>query len=255
MNLQPIPQHIAIICDGNRRWARAHALQAFQGHEKAVQQVIEPLIDHAIVRGVKYLTFWIFSTENWDREKKEVQGLMDLFRSFFTRQIEDLHKKGVCMKMIGDITGFDTDIQEKIAWGVEKTKGNATITVSMAMNYGGRDEILRAMNRLFADILSGKISLDDGRNVDPSEREAHFHTTISRPIREKLFASYLDTAGIPDPDLIVRTSGEQRLSGYLMWEAEYAEFLFPAFHFPEFTPDRLDEAIAEYQKRQRRFGK
>jgi undecaprenyl diphosphate synthase len=232
-----VPTHIAIVCDGNRRWARAHGMEVFKGHEAAVNKVFEPLIDHAQERGIKYLTFWIFSTENWQRAPQEVDFLMNLFRSFYDRQVDELNKKNVRVQMIGDITGFAPDIQERIKNGTEKTKNNTGITVTMAMNYGGRDELRRAVTRIVADAQRAEEPLSP------------------QDISEELISSYLDTANMPDPDFVVRTSGEQRLSGYLLWQLEYAELWFPEFSFPEFTPEKLDEAIEEFERRQRRFGK
>jgi undecaprenyl diphosphate synthase len=230
-----VPQHIAIVCDGNRRWARGKGLPTFLGHKQAVDAVMEPLIDHAAARGVKYLTFWIFSTENWSRDKEEVEGLMNLFRMFFDDKVKSMDKKGVRFKMIGDITGFAVDIQDRILRGVADTAQNTRITVTLAMNYGGRDELIRTFKKIAAQVESGDLFATD--------------------ITEEIVGRHLDTAGVPDPDFVIRTSGEQRLSGYLLWQLEYAELYFPKFHFPEFTPERLDEAIEEFQQRHRRFGK
>jgi undecaprenyl diphosphate synthase len=230
-----IPQHIAIVCDGNRRWALGKGMPTFLGHKQAVDVVMEPLIDHAATRGVKYLTFWIFSTENWSRDKEEVEGLMNLFRMFFDDKVKSMDKKGVRFKMIGDIAGFAPDIQERIVRGIADTAQNTHITVTLAMNYGGRDELLRTIRKIATQVSSGEITASE--------------------ITEEVVAAHLDTAGVPDPDFVIRTSGEQRLSGYLLWQLEYAELYFPKFHFPEFTPERLDEAIEEFQHRQRRFGK
>ena len=230
-----VPVHLAIICDGNRRWARDHKLEVFQGHERAVNGVFEPLIDHAVKRGIKFLTFWIFGTDNWNRDPAEVEGLMNLFRSFFDRQVQELHAKGVRVNMIGDLSRFAPDIQERVRDGVAKTKRNSAITVTLAMNYGGRDEIIRAIKKMYRATKAGRLVIDD--------------------LTPDIFHQFLDTADLPDPELIVRTSGEQRLSGFMMWQMEYAEFWFPNFHFPEFTPERLDEAIVEFNRRKRRFGK
>ncbi len=225
------PSHVAIICDGNRTWARAHGLEAFLGHRQATQKVIEPLVDRAALRGIKYLTFWVFSTENWKRDKKEVGYLMDLFREFFDSQVQRLHEKNIRVIMIGDPSRLATDIQEKIKEGLELTKDNTGLIVVIAVNYGGHDELLRAVNKL----LSSKLA---GQEVTAAEIESN-----------------LDTKGIPDPDLIVRTSGQMRLSGFMSWQSAYSEFAFPKFGFPDFTPDRLDEVLKEFAARHRRFGK
>jgi undecaprenyl diphosphate synthase len=232
-----VPNHLAVICDGNRRWARNNKVEVLKGHEHAVNKVFEPLIDHATQRGIKYLTFWIFSTENWQRDKHEVEGLMNLFRGFFTRQIDELHAKGVRVNMIGNLGDFPKDIQQKISEGMKKTRNNKAVTVTLAMSYGGRDELTRAVKEIASEVAAGKLSADD--------------------VTQEIIGQHLDTAktDIPDPDFIVRTSGEQRMSGFMLWQIEYAEFYFPDFHFPEFTPQKLDEVIEEFSKRKRRFGK
>jgi undecaprenyl diphosphate synthase len=189
--------------------------------------VFEPLIDRAVEHGIKYLTFWVFSTENWKRDQQEIGALMSLFRELLGRQIKLLHEKGIRLKFIGDLEKFDKDIQENVQKGIELTKDNKNITVIFALNYGGRDELLRAVNKV----------IKSENNVDA-----------------EAFSSYLDTAGVPDPDFIIRTGGEQRLSGFLLWQSEYAELAFPDFYFPEFTPEKFDELLDEYLQRKRRFG-
>jgi undecaprenyl diphosphate synthase len=234
--------HLAIICDGNRRWARSHGLEVFKGHEKAVNEVFEPLIDYCLENQIPNLTFWIFSTENWKRDRREVSFLMNLFRSFFDKQVTALHQKGVRVNMIGDISGFSDDIQEKIIWGLKETKNNSKIVVTLAMNYGGRDEITRAVKRIVSQVQSNKIS--------------------ATQITKELISSSLDTAGahlenapiLPDPDLIVRTGSEQRLSGFMSWQHEYAELAFPKLAFPDLTPEQLELIINDYYSRNRRFG-
>jgi undecaprenyl diphosphate synthase len=230
-----IPQHVAIVCDGNRRWARSKGLPVFAGHKKAVDETFEVLIDQAIKRGVKYLTFWIFSTENWDRDKKEIEFLMNAFRRFFDEQIDKLNEKQVRFKMIGRREDFAEDIQERIEKGEEKTKDNQVITVTLAMSYGGRDELLRGIKKMAQEVRDDELAVDD--------------------IDRYIIAAHLDTAGMPDPDFIIRTSGEQRLSGFLLWQMEYAEFYFPEFSFPDFTAEKFDEALEEFSSRKRRFGK
>lgn len=236
-NESVVPKHLAIICDGNRRWAREHKLEVLKGHEHAANRVFEPLIERAIEHGIKYLTFWVFSTENWQRDRLEVEGLMNIARSFFTRKIDELHEKGIRLTMVGNLDGFPDDIQQKMREGMEKTKDNDVITVVLAMNYGGRDELMRAVQSVAKQVSAGKLSADD--------------------ISQETIEAHLDTAknDIPDPDLVVRTSGEQRMSGFMLWQIEYAEFYFPGFHFPDFTPEKLDEVVAEFSRRKRRFGK
>lgn len=223
------PQHIAIICDGNRRWAREHHLEVVLGHKKAVDDVFEPLVDRAAEHGVQFVTFWVFSTENWQREKHEVDALLQLFRNILDKNVDKLNKNGVKIRVIGDVLAFPQDIQDKLANAIEKTKNNQKITVVLALNYGGRDELVRAVNKISEDKRK-KISAED----------------ISRN---------LDTQDIPDPDYIIRTGGEQRLSGFMLWQSEYAELAFPEFYFPDFTPEKLDELLVEFEHRKRRFGK
>lgn len=233
--LGPIPTHIAVICDGNRRWAKAHGFEVFIGHKKAVHENFEELIDHSIKIGLKYLTFWIFSTENWDREKKEVDFLMNLFREIFDKRIDGWKQKGVRFNMIGDISGFDQDIQDRIIKAQEKTRDENKITVTLAMNYGGRDEITRTTQKIAQKVLEGSIK--------PEE------------ITGEIIEQHLDTADIPDPDCIVRTSGEQRMSGFMSWQQQYSEFIFVPYTFPDMHAKQLDEVILELNNRNRRFGK
>lgn len=227
MNNGVTPKHIAIIMDGNRRWARRHGLPVLAGHQKVADEVLEPLVEHAAKRGVKFITFWAFSTENWQRDKTEVEGIMRIFRHVIHKRWKRLHEKGVRVRTIGDISKFAPDIRDSLEKVMEQTKDNKKITAVFALNYGGRDEMLRAMRRI-----------DDAASVT-----------------EESFSALLDTAGIPDPDFIIRTGGEQRLSGFLLWQSEYSELYFPTFFMPEFTPERLDDALGEYERRARRFGK
>lgn len=226
-SLQKIPQHIAVIMDGNRRWARERGLASIEGHKKVAEEILEPLIEHAAKCGVKYMTFWAFSTENWNRSEAEITGIMSIFRHVIRKRWQRLHEKGVRIKVIGDVSHFPNDIQESLANVVEESKNNTRITTIFALNYGGRDEIVRAANKL----RGGEV------------------------ITEKLFEKNLDTTDIPDPEFVIRTGGDQRLSGFLLWQIEYAELAFPTWYMPEFTTTKLDELLDEYQKRQRRFGK
>lgn len=215
-----IPQHIGIIMDGNRRWAKKRGLAAIAGHAEAVDKTVENLIERAGELGVKYLTLWAFSTENWGREQEEVDGLMNLFRRALMTKVERFIAQGARLRLIGDMGRFAPDIQEGMKKAIAASEKNQKITVTFALNYGGRDEIKRAVDK-------------GGTN----------------------FEQYLDTAEMPDPDLIIRTGGEMRLSGFLMWSAAYSELYFTATLFPDFTPVELDKAIEEYQGRQRRYGK
>jgi undecaprenyl diphosphate synthase len=215
-----IPKHVAIIMDGNRRWAKAQGMNILSGHAYAMDEVVEKLIESAGELGIEYLTLWAFSTENWGREKDEVAGLMNLFRKALMTKVDTFIAKGARLKMLGDMTKFSPDIQDGMKQAMKKSETNTKITVAFALNYGGRDEIMRA--------------------VETGGTE---------------FEKHLDTAGMPDPDLIIRTGGEQRLSGFLMWQSAYSELYFTDTLFPDFDTDKLQEAVEEYQRRQRRFGK
>ena len=224
--MKHIPIHIAIIMDGNRRWARARGLPILEGHRRVADKILEPLIEHAAKRGVRYMTFWAFSTENWQRSAQEVRGIMAIFRHVIKKRWARLHEKGVRVRVIGDLSKFPADIKKALEDVIEQTKDNTTITAIFALNYGGRDEIIRAIKKVSPDALT-----------------------------PDTFSQLLDTSGVPDPELIIRTGGEQRLSGFLLWQSEYSELYFPSWYMPEFTPERLDEAVEEFQKRKRRFGR
>jgi len=225
-----VPDHVAIIMDGNRRWASKKGLGPVEGHKYAAEKAIEPIVERALDKGIKFLTFWAFSTENWRRDKEELEGLFKIFKRALKQKTDKLDDKGVKLQILGDITEFPKDIAQKVVEGVKKTAKNDKITVSFALNYGGRPELLRAVKKM----LKKKIS--------PKE------------LTEKTFSSYLDTAGMPDPDLIIRTGGEKRLSGLMPWQAIYAEIYFTKTLWPDFTPAKFDQALADYQKRTRRFG-
>lgn len=218
--------------DGNRRWAKERGIPTLAGHKKVADEVLEPLIEAAGKKGVKYLTFWAWSTENWHRTQEEVKGIMGIFRMVLKSKFERLHKKGARVKVIGDISCLDKDIRDSLTAIIEKTKNNTAITTIFAINYGGRDEIIRAIHKAGAKLSSDelqKLSKDD-------------------------FGQYLDTAGVPDPDLIVRTGGEERLSGFLLWQSEYSELYFPSWYMPDFTEERFEEVLEVYAKRKRNFG-
>lgn len=228
-----MPKHVAIVMDGNRRWARAHGLGAVNGHEHVVNKVIEPLVDRCIELGIPYITLWAFSTENWDRDKRELEGVMNLFRMAFEKKVEDLHKKGVRLQIVGEIDKFPKDIADQAKRWVEISKNNTTVTMSVALNYGGRDEIIRAIRKLIAQ----------NPGIDPAS------------IAEATFASYLDTSNLPDPDLIIRPGGQLRLSGFLPWQSVYSELYFSDVLMPDFGVAEFDKALEDFVARQRRFGK
>lgn len=225
-----VPAHVAIIMDGNRRWAAKRGLGPIEGHRVAAEEAIEPVVERAADLGVKYLTFWAFSTENWKRDRKEIQGLMKVFRDVIAKKLSRLHQKGVKLNFLGDLSKFPQDVTKRVLNGVKKTRANHRITVTFALNYGGRPEILRAVKKLVKD------------KVPP------------RKITETTFTKYLDTNGMPDPDLVIRTGGNLRLSGFLPWQSIYAELYFTPVLWPAFTPLEFEKAIASFQGRKRRFG-
>jgi undecaprenyl diphosphate synthase len=235
LDTNKIPLHVGIIMDGNRRWAKAKGLPAIAGHAYAVEKTVEALIERAGELGVGYLTMWAFSTENWGRAEEEVAGLMNLFRKAIETKAGKFIKKGARLRVIGDMSRFSPDIQEGMKRVMRESEKNNKIAVTFALNYGGRDEILRAIKKMHEKIQNPKSKI---QNLDTN-----------------YFASFIDTAGMPDPDLIIRTGGDYRLSGFLMWQAAYSELYFTETLFPDFTPEKFEEAIGEYQRRQRRFGK
>lgn len=230
------PEHVAIIMDGNRRWAARRSLGPVDGHRVAAQKTIKPIVKRAIKRGISYLTFWAFSTENKNRDREELKGLFNIFREALKTNLQELYKMGVKIQIIGEIDWFPKDIAEATRAFVEKTKHNTKITVSFALNYGGREEILRAISKLLDKIQTHQRSAEE-------------------PITEKEFSGYLDTAGMPDPDLIIRTGGNLRLSGYFPWQTVYSELYFTKTLWPDFGPKEFDRALLDYSKRTRRFGK
>jgi len=244
-----LPRHVAIIMDGNRRWAKKQGLALIQGHSYVVDELMEKLIDRCGELEIEYLTLWAFSTENWKRDQKEVEGVMKLFRRAIASKAERMIKKGARMKIIGDMSRFPDDIREGMRAIEEKSKDNTKITVVFALNYGGRDEILRAVNRLNS-------SEDVPSTFGVPTRDSLAFPDKERPqIAEKDIEKYLDTAEMPDPDLIIRPGGEKRLSGFLTWQSVYSELYFTDKLMPEFSVEELDKALEEYQERQRRFGK
>lgn len=228
-----IPEHVAIILDGNGRWAKAKGLPRHLGHVEGCKTV-ERTVEDAARLGIRYLTVYGFSTENWKRSEEEVSGLMQLFRYYMVRLLKSARKNNVRVRVIGDRTRFDEDIIEGLNALEGGTKENTGLTFVIAVNYGSRDEIVRGVRRLAKDIQTGKLKPE---SVD-----------------EACLASYLDTAGIPDPDLLIRTSGEQRLSNYLLWQLAYTEFYFTDVYWPDFNKEELVKAIEKYNKRERRFG-
>jgi undecaprenyl diphosphate synthase len=224
-------KHVALIMDGNRRWAKKKRLPVFAGHRKGYQ-VIEKIVERAQQHEIPYVTFWAFSTENWERNEKEVMYLMQLFRQVLKGNlVKRLIKKGGRIKVLGNLIAFPEDIREGIARVVEESKDNTAIQVNVALNYGGREEILQAVQQ----IVSERVKSTD--------------------ITEELFSQYLYTKDIPDPDLVIRTGGAVRLSGYLPWQSVYSELYFTDTFWPDFDEEEFDKALEEYEKRERRFGR
>jgi undecaprenyl diphosphate synthase len=224
-----VPQHIAIIMDGNGRWARSRGLPRLAGHRAGTEN-LRRIIEACVEFGVKYLTIYAFSTENWGRPEDEVSGLMGIFDEVFDRELAELHKQGARLQHIGRLDGVRKSLREKVLKGIETTKNNDRLVLNVAFNYGGRDEIVQAM----------KVLAQEG--VRPED------------ITEELISSHLYTQGIPDPDLVIRTSGEQRISNFLIWQAAYSEWVFPETFWPDFGRDELLAAIQEYGRRERRYG-
>lgn len=231
-NRMRVPNHIAIILDGNGRWAKKRGMPRSYGHVKGCEN-LEDICEVAKELGVKYLTVYAFSTENWKRSKEEVDGLMKLFRNYLKKCIKISQKNNMRVKVIGDVSAFDPDIQESIAKLENFSKDFTELHFQIALNYGSRDEITRAVNRMLEDQKAGK---------------------LETPVEEEMISNYLDTAGIPDPDLMIRTSGELRLSNYLLWQLAYTEFYFTDVPWPDFKRDELVKAIEKYNERDRRYG-
>ena len=228
-----VPQHIAIILDGNGRWAKAKGMPRNYGHAQGSKNV-EKICEEAWRMGIKYLTVYAFSTENWSRPENEVAALMKLLRNYMKTCLKTAAKNDMKIRVIGDIEPLDDDIKSRIRELEAATTDNGGLNFTIALNYGSRDELTRAAQKMAKDCAEGKIKAEE--------------------IDESVFETYLDTHGIPDPDMI-RTSGEQRLSNYLLWQLAYSEFYFTDVPWPDFTKEELVKAIEEYNHRHRRFGK
>jgi undecaprenyl diphosphate synthase len=229
----PPPRHVGIIMDGNGRWAAARGLPRVEGHRRGVEAV-RRMVRAAIEIGISYVTIYSFSAENWSRPVEEVADLMGLLKRFIRNDLADLHRIGVRVKIIGSRKGLAPDICRLLDEAEEITRDNRCVTLIVAFNYGSRQEIAEAARRVAERVIAGE--------VEPAD------------INADMLASHLATAGIPDPDLIIRTSGEQRLSNFLMWQAAYSEFVFLPIHWPEFDRQAFENALAEFAARERRFG-
>lgn len=230
IDMDRIPEHIAIIMDGNGRWAKLRGLARTMGH-RAGAETIRTVLKECDSLGVKYLTLYAFSTENWKRPKDEVNAIMKLLVEFLRKEIRELNEKNVKITTIGDLTRIPEFCQTEIDMAKNLTKNNTGVVLNVAFNYGGRDEIVRAVK---------KCLVDENLNVDD--------------LTEDIFEKYLDTNGMPDPDIIIRPSGEQRISNYLLWQCAYSEFWYSNINWPDFKAEDLREAIYDFQNRDRRFG-
>lgn len=231
--MENIPNHIAIIMDGNRRWAKEHGLNTKAGHKEGAE-ALKKVTRHANEIGIKYLTVYAFSTENWKRSEEEVGTLMMLFKKYLKDLVSAVDTENVRVKIFGHTEALPDNLQEDIDMAMEKTKENTGLTLCIAFNYGGRDEITRAIKQIAKDVKNNKLETSD--------------------IDEKLVQSYLYTKDEPEPDLLIRTSGEIRLSNFLPWQLVYSEFLFVEKYWPDFAESDLDDAIHTYEKRNRKFG-
>jgi undecaprenyl diphosphate synthase len=229
-----MPNHVAIIMDGNGRWAKSQGLKRIFGHRHALES-IRSTIEGAAEVGVKYLTLFAFSTENWNRPKEEVDALMDMLVSAIDKEVPALHKNKVRMQTIGNIKKMSAKVQEKLNKAINFTAQNEGLTLVLALNYGSREEIMESLKHCVRDIIDKKITIDE--------------------INEKTIAANLYTNNMPDPELIIRTSGEERLSNFLLWQAAYSELYFTETLWPDFRKQHLFDALYEYQHRERRFGK
>ena len=232
-NKESMPRHIAIIMDGNRRWARAKGKPASFGHKEGAK-TLEKIVRYANKIGLEYITVYAFSTENWKRAEEEVKALMMLLQNYLDEYSKRADTENIRVKILGDITALSEGMQKSILKCMERTKDNTGVTFNIALNYGGRDEIVKAVKKIATDIKENKIDIED--------------------ISEEMISNNLYTKGEPDPDLLIRTSGELRLSNFLPWQLVYSEFLFIDKNWPDFEESDLDEAILEYQKRTRKFG-
>lgn len=224
-----IPTHVAIIMDGNGRWARKRGLPRLAGHRAGVEN-LRRVLRAAADYGIQYLTIYAFSTENWERPITEVRGLMNILEDVIDRELDELHSNGVQLRHIGKLEGLREELQEKVRYAIDLTRDNEELVLNIAWNYGGRDEIIHAVQRM----------IEDG--VAPED------------VTESLVSKYLYTSESPDPDLIIRTSGELRVSNFLIWQSAYSEWWFTETFWPDFGPEELLEALWEYARRERRFG-
>ncbi|MCM1102117.1 MAG: isoprenyl transferase [Clostridium sp.] len=228
-----MPRHVAIILDGNGRWAKARKMPRNYGHAEGAKTV-EVICEEAYKMGIRYLTVYAFSTENWNRPQDEVDALMKLLRNYMKNCLKTAEKNHMCVKVIGDVSRLDEDLRVKIAELEQATAHNDGLHFQVAINYGGRDEMTRAARRVAEKVAAGELRAED--------------------VTESLLAEHLDTAGIPDPDLLIRTCNEQRISNFLLWQSAYTEFYFTPVAWPDFTKEELLRAVEAYNHRDRKYG-
>ena len=233
MALSNVPQHIAIIMDGNGRWAKQRGLPRTAGHSAGAES-FRRIANYCRTIGVKYLTVYAFSTENWKRSREEVSGIMRLLGAYLKEALRDMEKNHVRFCFFGDLSRLSPELRKLCEEAQSRSSEYHEVQVNFCLNYGGRDEIIRAVRAFAADVIAGKTKFED--------------------LTEDVFGSYLDSAGVPDPELVIRPSGELRTSNFLPWQTVYAEFVFMNVLWPDFGPKELDEAIEEYNRRSRRFG-
>ncbi|PTN09513.1 isoprenyl transferase [Mangrovibacterium marinum] len=234
LNTNKIPEHVAIIMDGNGRWAALHGNERVFGHENGVESV-RSVVEGAAEIGIKYLTLYAFSTENWSRPQAEVDALMGLLVHAINNETEELKRKNVKLSMIGDVNSLPGEVQQKLNWSIEELKDCNGLQLVLALSYSSRWEITEAMRQIAVDVKDEKIEPQD--------------------INKELIDKYLATNGIPDPELLIRTSGEARISNFLLWQIAYTEFYFTPVLWPDFNKENLFEAVYDFQNRERRFGK
>jgi len=232
MSMQ-IPKHLAIIMDGNGRWAEQRRLPRIFGHRKGVETV-QSIVDECLSLGISYLTLYAFSSENWGRPRDEVDALMGLLGSFLKKELSQLHRRGIRLMAIGEIDRLPESIAKILKNIIEKTATNDRLVLTLALSYGARDELVRAMRRIADEVATGEL--------------------LPADVTEERITAALDTAGLPDPDLLVRTSGEMRISNFLLWQSAYTELYFTETLWPDFSGEQLHQALNEYSRRQRRFG-
>ena len=233
IDMNRIPKHIAIIREGNGRWAKKRFLPRTAGHREGVERVSE-IVEAASNLNIECLSLYAFSTENWKRPSEEVEALMNLLILYIKRELDRLHKNNIRLQTMGDIYKLPTKVVDQVEIALEKTKDNTGMVLNIGLNYGGRDEIVRAVKNILADVKKGKLKEED--------------------INPNIFSKYLYTSELPDPDLLIRTSGELRLSYFMLYQVAYTEFWFSEIYWPDFKPEHLYKAIIDYQQRDRRFG-